>query len=270
LATADDRRNDSKGLVSDLAYNGNTADGGHRPPLQNNVRAQSDSTGTGPRHASGQAEQTSLVTSAATKSQAAAETQQTSLVTSAAAKSQAAAETQQTSLVTSAAAKSQAAAETEQTSLVTSAATKASAATGESAATGRVVAVDLPGERLPRLRENLTRVRGVEAVLVEADVAGPLAAAFATRRLPAEYAAVLIDVPCSNIGVMRHRVDVKWRLQEGDFARHARQQLALLDAAAGCVAPGGRLVYSTCSIDPEENEHVVAAFLCKHGEQFTL
>jgi 16S rRNA (cytosine967-C5)-methyltransferase len=144
-----------------------------------------------------------------------------------------------------------------------------SAATGTKAA-GRVIAVDLPGDRLPRLRENLARVRGVEAVLVEADVAGPLAAALAARRLPAEYAAVLIDVPCSNTGVMRHRVDVKWRLQEGDFARHAHQQLALLSAAARCVAPGGRLVYSTCSIDPEENERVVAAFLRRPGEQFTL
>ena len=141
---------------------------------------------------------------------------------------------------------------------------------GPSDPVGRVVAVDLPGERLLRLRQNLTRVRGVEMVLVEADVAGPLATALAARRLPAEYAAVLIDVPCSNTGVMRHRVDVKWRLQEGDFARHARQQLALLGAAARCVAPGGRLVYSTCSIDPEENEHVVAAFLRKHGEHFTL
>jgi 16S rRNA (cytosine967-C5)-methyltransferase len=202
------------GLVGDRA---DDDDGGHppspsfggtsRPPLQNTVRAQSDSTGTGLRHASEQPEQNSLVTSAATKT---------------------------------------------------------------SAATGRVVAVDLPGDRLPRLRENLARVRGVAAVVVEADVVGPLAAALAAHRLPAEYAAVLIDVPCSNTGVMRHRVDVKWRLQEGDFARHARQQLALLGAAARCVAPGGRLVYSTCSIDPEENEHVVAAFLRKHGEHFTL
>jgi 16S rRNA (cytosine967-C5)-methyltransferase len=194
------------------------------------------------------AEQTSLVTSAATTDQAATGSEQTSLLTSAATKEEAATD----------------APAAEQTSLVTS------AATGMTAATGRVVAVDLPGDRLPRLRENLARVRGVEAVLIEADVVGPLAAAFAARRLPAEYAAVLIDVPCSNTGVMRHRVDVKWRLQEGDFARHARQQLALLGAAARCVAPGGRLVYSTCSIDPEENEHVVAAFLRKHGEQFTL
>jgi 16S rRNA (cytosine967-C5)-methyltransferase len=170
---------------------------------------------------------------------------------------------QQTSLLTSAATGTSAAEGAEQTSLVTSAATAASSA-------GRVVAVDLPGDRLPRLRENLARVTGVEAVLVEADAAGPLDAALTARQLPAEYAAVLIDVPCSNTGVMRHRVDVKWRLQEGDFARHARQQLALLEAAARRVAPGGRLVYSTCSIDPEENEHVVAAFLRKSGEQFTL
>jgi len=176
----------------------------------------------------------------------------------------------QISLLTSAATGESAATGAEGASLVTSAATKEEPATVEAAKGGRVVAVDLPGDRLRRLRENLARVRGVEAVLVEADAVGPLAAALAARQLPAEYAAVLIDVPCSNTGVMRHRVDVKWRLQEGDFARHARQQLALLGAAARCVAPGGRLVYSTCSIDPEENEHVVAAFLRKHGEHFTL
>jgi 16S rRNA (cytosine967-C5)-methyltransferase len=61
--------------------------------------------------------------------------------------------------------------------------------------------------------------------------------------------------------VMRHRVDVKWRLQENDFPKHARQQLELLNAAARLVAPKGRLVYSTCSLDAEENDRVVAAFI---------
>ena len=69
---------------------------------------------------------------------------------------------------------------------------------------------------------------------------------------------------------MRHRIDVKWRLQSGDFQRHALQQRVLLEAAAHLVAPGGRLVYSTCSIDPEENEQVVAAFLKKSGGDFAL
>jgi 16S rRNA C967 or C1407 C5-methylase (RsmB/RsmF family) len=235
VAAVCDRRNDSVGQVGDLADND---DGGHRPPLQNTVRSQHDSTESGClSQAGGQTEGNSLLTSAATGAKATTETQQTSLVTSAATGAER---------------------------------TKDEPATGEAAKGGRVVAVDLPGDRLRRLRENLARVRGVEAVLVEADAVGPLAAAFAARRLPAEYAAVLIDVPCSNTGVMRHRVDVKWRLQEGDFARHAHQQLALLEAAAQRVAPGGRLVYSTCSIDPEENEHVVAAFLRKHGEPFTL
>jgi 16S rRNA (cytosine967-C5)-methyltransferase len=82
---------------------------------------------------------------------------------------------------------------------------------------------------------------------------------------------VLLDVPCSNTGVMRHRVDVKWRLQAGDFKKHPQQQLSMLHAAARLVAPRGRLVYSTCSIDAEENEHVVRAFIAsKAGGPFTL
>jgi 16S rRNA (cytosine967-C5)-methyltransferase len=66
-------------------------------------------------------------------------------------------------------------------------------------------------------------------------------------------------------------VDVKWRLQPGDFKKHPQQQLSLLHAAARLVAPGGRIVYSTCSIDTEENDHVVRAFLAsKAGGPFTL
>jgi 16S rRNA (cytosine967-C5)-methyltransferase len=136
---------------------------------------------------------------------------------------------------------------------------------------GQVVAVDLPGERLGRLRENLARApAGVKTTLVEADVRQLNAEAFRAQGLPENFSAVLLDAPCSNSGVIRHRVDVKWRLQPGDFARHARQQLELLTAAARLVAPGGRLVYSTCSLDPEENERVAAAFLADAGGEFTL
>lgn len=127
---------------------------------------------------------------------------------------------------------------------------------------GRVVTFDQPAARLDRLQENLRHApAGVQTALLPGDLrqAGP--GYFAGHNLPEAYDAVLLDAPCSNTGVMRHRVDVKWRLREGDFARHAGQQLALLRAAARRVRPGGRLVYSTCSIDPGENEGVVRRFL---------
>jgi 16S rRNA (cytosine967-C5)-methyltransferase len=126
---------------------------------------------------------------------------------------------------------------------------------------GQLVAVDLPGPRIDRLKENLSRVTGVTPALVQGDVTEGLGMALREHRLPEAYDAVLLDVPCSNTGVMRHRVDVKWRLQAGDFKKHPRQQLSMLHAAARFVRPGGRLVYSTCSIDREENEEVVRAFL---------
>lgn len=137
--------------------------------------------------------------------------------------------------------------------------------------TGRLVAVDMPGVRIDRLKENLSRVAGVEPALIQADVLKGLGMALREHRLSESYDAVLLDVPCSNTGVMRHRVDVKWRLQAGDFKKHPQQQLSMLHAAARLVAPGGRLVYSTCSVDTEENEQVVRTFLAgKAGGPFTL
>jgi 16S rRNA (cytosine967-C5)-methyltransferase len=139
---------------------------------------------------------------------------------------------------------------------------------GESGREG-VVALDLPGERMERLKENLALTH-VPVALVPADLRSDPALMLRGQGLPDTYPAVLVDAPCTNTGVMRHRVDVKWRLQAADFNRHARQQLVLLEAAARLVAPGGRLVYSTCSIDPEENEEVVAAFLARTDGRFTL
>ena len=136
---------------------------------------------------------------------------------------------------------------------------------------GCLVAVDLPTARIDRLKENLSRITGLEVALVQADLLANLSMVLHEHRLPEEYHAVLLDVPCSNTGVMRHRVDVKWRLQPGDFKKHPEQQLSFLHAAARLVAPGGRLVYSTCSIDTEENEQVVKRFLAgKAGGPFTL
>ena len=140
-----------------------------------------------------------------------------------------------------------------------------------SVAAGRVVAVDQPDpSRIARLKENLAKVRATGVILVQADVRKLTPALLGQQGLPDAYSAVLLDAPCSNTGVMRHRVDVKWRLRETDIAQHAAQQLVLLTAAARLLAPGGRLVYSTCSLEPEENEGVVEAFLGAGGGRLAL
>ena len=139
------------------------------------------------------------------------------------------------------------------------------------ARTGRVVAVDLPDDRrIGRLKENLAKARTAEVALVQADVLKLSSRLLKEHNLPAAFCAILLDVPCSNTGVMRHRVDVKWRLRESDIAKHAGQQLALLEAAARFLAPGGRLVYSTCSLEQEENEKVVEAFLRANSGRYVL
>lgn len=136
---------------------------------------------------------------------------------------------------------------------------------------GQIVALDLPGARIDRLKQNLARINGPDVALVQADLLEGVGKVLQEHNLPTMYPAVLLDAPCSNTGVMRHRVDVKWRLQEGDFRKHPKQQLALLHAATRFVAPGGRLVYSTCSIDAEENEKVIKAFFdSRAGGPFKL
>jgi len=118
---------------------------------------------------------------------------------------------------------------------------------------GRLVAGDLSADRLKLLRENCTRlgVTCVEPIQLSALALGP-----STR-----FDRVLADVPCSNTGVMRRRVDLRWRLRPEDIGRSSATQLALLRRAADHVKPGGSLVYSTCSLEPEENGGVVERFL---------
>jgi 16S rRNA (cytosine967-C5)-methyltransferase len=77
---------------------------------------------------------------------------------------------------------------------------------------------------------------------------------------------VLVDAPCSGLGTVRRDPDIKWRRQESDLAALAEGQVALLARAATVVKPGGRLVYATCSSEPEENERVIDAFLSRHRD----
>ena len=79
-----------------------------------------------------------------------------------------------------------------------------------------------------------------------------------------QFDRVLVDAPCSNTGVMRRRVDLRWRLRPEEIERLRAIQLALLRQAAVLLKTGGILLYSTCSLEPEENREVVAQFLGEH------
>jgi 16S rRNA (cytosine967-C5)-methyltransferase len=116
---------------------------------------------------------------------------------------------------------------------------------------GRIVACDLWESRVARLRDNCERlgVRNAETLVLDTMKESPVLA-------PRSFDRILIDAPCSNTGVIRRRVDVRWRLTEEDFVRMPEQQLALLRRCAALLKPGGTLVYSTCSLEPEENERV--------------
>jgi 16S rRNA (cytosine967-C5)-methyltransferase len=124
---------------------------------------------------------------------------------------------------------------------------------------GTIVACDRDPGRLQILKENMARL-GVGMVhIFEHD--------WTRGHVPAEIASmapfdrILLDAPCSNTGVMRRRVDVRWRLQPGDFPRMQQRQLKMLRALIPLLEPHGELVYSTCSLEPEENEQVARVVL---------
>ena len=120
---------------------------------------------------------------------------------------------------------------------------------------GVIAAVDASGRRLERLVENVQRLDLRIIATVESEGAN-----FA-RQHPGKFDRVLLDAPCSNTGVLRRRVEARWRFSDQALAELTAQQRALLDAALHCLRPGGTLVYSTCSVEPEENAQLVAAAL---------
>lgn len=120
-----------------------------------------------------------------------------------------------------------------------------------------VAAVDLSEDRLARLRENLGRT-GLKAQIVAADVMRWQPAA------PAE--AILLDAPCSATGIYRRHPDVLHRVRPRVIAELAAAQKAMLARAASWLKPGGTLVYSVCSLEPEEGEAVARDFLAAHPE----
>ena len=120
-------------------------------------------------------------------------------------------------------------------------------------------ALDIDAERLARVRENLDRL-GLRATLVEGDAAAPEAWWDGQP-----FDRILADVPCSASGVVRRNPDIKWLRRPDDIARFAAQQAAMLESLWRLLAPGGTLLYATCSIFDEENDAQVRAFLARHA-----
>lgn len=119
---------------------------------------------------------------------------------------------------------------------------------------GRVIAHDAEPRRLGLITQNCARL-GASCVSVVTP------AAFKDLAGPDAFDRILIDAPCSNTGVMRRRVELRWRVQPSEIERLRAVQLGLLRQVAPWLKPGGTLVYSTCSLEPEENTGVIQEFL---------
>jgi len=123
---------------------------------------------------------------------------------------------------------------------------------------GEVIAVDIDPERVKRIEENRRRsgLRSIRALNADG------------RKLAAHglayFDAVLVDAPCGATGVLRRNADARWNKRPDDFRQLSATELELLEAGANLVKPGGRLVYSTCSLEPEENREVIERFLASH------
>ncbi len=124
---------------------------------------------------------------------------------------------------------------------------------------GQIVATDLRQRRVALLRRTLNDFGADNAAVVRCDVGAPLP-------FRPEFDAVLLDAPCSGLGTIRRDPEIRWRRTEADLERFGATQQALLEHASAVVRPGGRLVYATCSSEPEENDDIVEAFLRRHPE----
>jgi 16S rRNA (cytosine967-C5)-methyltransferase len=122
---------------------------------------------------------------------------------------------------------------------------------------GLLVATDLRGRRVDLLRNTVAAMGARSVRVARVDL---------RRGLPfgSIFDCVVVDAPCSGLGTIRRDPDIRWRRREEDLESFAEAQVDMLSQAAQVVRPGGRLLYSTCSSEPEENDKVVARFLAAH------
>ena len=118
---------------------------------------------------------------------------------------------------------------------------------------GQVYAVDISLKRLRILKQNINRWRLNNVFIFCSDILK-----FASGR---KFKYILADVPCSGTGTIRRNADLRWNLKEQDIYRHSEKQLLFIKEAASMLKPGGKLVYSTCSMEPEENGYIIDTFL---------
>jgi len=125
---------------------------------------------------------------------------------------------------------------------------------------GQIIAMDIYGHKLTELKKRARRdgIHNIENRVIEGTKA--------IKKLKGKADRVLIDAPCSGIGVLKRNPDSKWKLEPGFLDRIRKTQASILDQYASMVKPGGKLVYATCSILPSENEKQVKGFLKKHPE----
>jgi 16S rRNA (cytosine967-C5)-methyltransferase len=124
-----------------------------------------------------------------------------------------------------------------------------------------IVACDRDRARIATMLQNFERLGVHIESIVQCDWTHDRGTAFAPGN--EMFDRILIDAPCTNTGVMRRRVDLRWRLQPEEFSRMQKQQLAIVRAVIPLLKPDGVLVYSTCSLEPEENEQVVEQLLAE-------
>jgi 16S rRNA (cytosine967-C5)-methyltransferase len=130
---------------------------------------------------------------------------------------------------------------------------------------GTIYAVDRKTSRLDLLRENCERLCLQSIVPIVGDVRKPsewsgMVARESHLREEPLFDRILVDAPCSGVGVLRRHPEAKWRKDSSAFARHRKLQGEILTSVACCLRPGGVLVYSTCSTEKEETEEIVDRF----------